>query len=270
MIIRIVNHVAVLVWLMASLTTPPLYAAPPEIPHSHKLTIISPADGTVVFPGDTVPVKVTVASGVTMDFVGLGVVDVGLFSPISTSPYVFQVPIPANLIGPKKVTALGKTSDGTGISSYPITIDIETSAVPSTLGVSPHKLFFQYVGQQLPLVVTGVFPDVGPLDLTNSSKITYRSEDTGVATVSSAGIVTATGVGPTGTTAIIVTYGGHSVGVPVSVKGAVRGDLKVNADQLESNRQIIKQLAERLWGRPVSRSRPTKQRNAAGSAARRR
>lgn len=233
---RLVNRVAVLASVVVVMASAPLHAATPEIPYSNTLTITSPSDGTVTAPGDTLPVEVTAASGVTMDVVGLTMADVGLFSPLSTSPYVFQVPIPSNIIGPRKVTALGKTSDGTPISSYPITVDIETSAAIMGLSVSPRKMYFQYAGQQLPLDVTGTFSGGGQLDITRSSKITYTSQDPSVATVSPTGEVTATGVGSTGSTVIMVTYDGQSVGIPVSVKSAVRGDLngdgRVDRDDL--------------------------------------
>lgn len=194
---------------------------------SSDINITSPQSGTAVTPGQTIAVDVVVAPGVSYSKVGLLVEDFGI-GPVAIKgvpPYEFSIQIPNNLVGSKKITAFGVTSPGAGVFSASITVDIEPSSPIKSLSVSPQKIYFNYAGQRIPLSVTGNFVDGSSLDITRSSRIIYRSEDPTVATVDKAGLVTATDAGLTGSTAVIVTYGGHSVGVPVSVPAAIRGDL---------------------------------------------
>src|SRR6266550_6341404 len=91
--------------------------------------IISPANGTIVAPGQTVSVAVS-AAGVSFTSVGIVTQDIG-FGPTAITtkaPYVFQVTIPNNIIGSKTITAFGTTGSGAVEFSSPIAIDVETQA----------------------------------------------------------------------------------------------------------------------------------------------
>lgn len=82
--------------------------------------------------------------------------------------------------------------------------------------------------------MSGTFSDNSTGDLTASTNITYASNNPAVATVNSAGIVTASGAG---NTSIVVFYSGVaqqivSVSVPNSVRGDLNGDGRVDTVDL--------------------------------------
>lgn len=201
---------------------------------SPNLVITTPKDGTVVHPGQSVPVEVSVAPGVTFSLVGIIVERIG-FGPYAAKhspPYSFKVDIPEDVVGKRKITAIGMTGPGAGVFSKSVTIDVE----PSSRASSPHatsisvnldQMDFDYAGQQFPLVVTGQFSGGRNIDLTSSTQLKLTSQDTSVATVNNTGLVTAAG---SGTTAIIVKYGSLSVDVPISVKSTIPGDLNGDGD----------------------------------------
>ncbi len=124
--------------------------------------------------------------------------------------------IPNNIIGPKKITALGIIGPGNGVFSESVVVDVEVPTPLTDLNVSPPRINFSHVGHQVNLTVIGKFGDGTQSDITHSSNTNYQTQDATVATVSTDGVVTAAGVGTTG---ILVKYGGKSVfGVPVSVQ----------------------------------------------------
>jgi hypothetical protein len=77
----------------------------------------------------------------------------------------------------------------------------------------------------MPLAVTGLFTDGALVDITESTRITYRSQDPSVATVGSDGRVTAIGPGSSGTTKVVIGYEGKQVTVPISVPRSIEADL---------------------------------------------
>jgi hypothetical protein len=66
-----------------------------------------------------------------------------------------------------------------------------------TLTAQPASISFDYVGDQVPLLITAKFPDGPPVIATKSPNTTYLSGNTSVATVNPQGIVTAAGPGST-------------------------------------------------------------------------
>jgi hypothetical protein len=66
-----------------------------------------------------------------------------------------------------------------------------------TLTAQPASIRFDYVGDQVPLLITAKFPDGPPVIATKSPNTSYLSGDTSVASVNSQGIVTAAGPGST-------------------------------------------------------------------------
>lgn len=205
---------------------------------SHDLTITSPHDGVTVVPGQTINIEVTVVPSASFKGVGIVIEDIG-FGPFGMSnspPYSLSLTIPNDLIGKKKITAFGMTGPGVGVFSVPITIDIESLATPTSLSVNPTGMGFDFIGGQLKLSVTGNFSDGSSLDITHSSKITFKSEDTGTAMVDGIGMVTATG---SGSTRIIISYDNISIGLPISVASAIRGDLDGDGDVDKDDVNIV-------------------------------
>lgn len=187
---------------------------------SQDLQIVSPAEGTVIAPGQTFTVIVSVAPG--SSFTELGVVgdlDIG-FSDVKTAPpYEFSFFVQKFKAGKAKLTAVAKTSSGSAVFSQSVTINVETPANLLSMKTSHRRITLYYVGEQSPITVTGSFDNGATLDITRSMRTTYTSNDATMATVSSKGIVTAVGPGPVGipeiSTEIIVRYGDKSVVVPV-------------------------------------------------------
>ena len=183
---------------------------------AQTLQITSPADGTVVAPGQVV--TVTVAASPTSAFQAVIIVggDPIGFSPVLVAPpYQFSIPIPPH-IRPRRytLTADGTTAPGQGAYSDPIRLVVERPDNPVSLTAEPSTMAFQLAGDQCPLRIVGTFPDGSLVDVQESTYITYRSDTPGVATVDADGMVTA--VAP-GSANIVATYAGASATVPVTV-----------------------------------------------------
>jgi hypothetical protein len=199
---------------------------------SQQLTISSPSNGATVVPGGTVTVTVSVTGGSVsgVEIVGQ---NIGASGVVNAVPYMFNLLIPAGLIGLENLTALGTTGSGQTVMSTPLTIDIESTVQATSLVTNISQIQFGFAGDQFPLRVVAALVDGSQLDVTQSTQITFSSGNTATATVDSTALVTATGAG---TTFLTVTYAGQSANVPVTVPAKVVGDLngdgKVTADDL--------------------------------------
>src|SRR6267378_1238441 len=153
---RTLEGLAKLVWCV--LLVGSIFSVP--VMGQTDLQIISPANGTIVAPGQSVSVAVS-AGGTSFTSVGIVLQDIGFGPAVATTkaPYVFSVTIPNNVIGPKTITAFGTTRSGTGQFSSPITIDVETTATITAVSVSPTMINFDSVGEQIPLTVTSPIPN---------------------------------------------------------------------------------------------------------------
>ncbi len=182
------------------------------------LQITSPPDGTIVAPGQTITVVVTPAPGVNFILVGiLGEHPIGSDQVLSAPPFQFSLTIPTKIsAGRYKIFAFGATAPGKGGQSATISLDVEPSLTITKIRVEPLTVTFKSAGERMPLAVIGTFSDGSTMRITRSSRTTYSSNDTRVATVSSTGVVTAVGPGTTGATGVIVRFGNQSVPIPVS------------------------------------------------------
>ncbi len=182
------------------------------------LQITSPPDGTIVAPGQTITVVVTPAPGVNFILVGiLGEHPIGSDQVLSAPPFQFSLTIPTKIsAGRYKIFAFGATAPGKGGQSATISLDVEPSLTITKIRVEPATVTFESAGDRMPLAVFGTFSDGSTMEITRSSRTTYSSNDTRVATVSSTGMVTAVGPGTTGATGVIVRFGNQSVPIPVS------------------------------------------------------
>ncbi len=182
------------------------------------LQITSPPDGTIVAPGQTITVVVTPAPGVNFVLVGIfGEDPIVSDQVLSAPPFQFSLTIPTRIsAGSYKIFASGATAPGQGGESDPITLDVEPSLPITKIRVEPLTVTFKAAGERMPLAVIGTFSDGSTMEITRSSRTTYSSNDTRVATVSSTGMVAAVGPGTTGATGVIVRFGNQSVPIPVS------------------------------------------------------
>jgi hypothetical protein len=94
------------------------------------------------------------------------------------------------------LTAIGLTSTDS-VDSDPVTIDVEPQFTPIAIDAKPVLLNFTQIGSKLPLRATGTFADGSTLDVTRSTRTSYTSNNSQVATVDGNGIVTAVAPGQT-------------------------------------------------------------------------
>lgn len=172
-----------------------------------RLQIESPADGTVVHPGQTIKVRVTSSTDRTLS-------SLFVLSPLSdlppnvvskSVPVELVVTIPSNVekAGPYPFRAMGTTPAGELVESDFITLDVERDDMPVSLWSQFDKHFFTAKGQSVPMMLTATFSDGKIIEVKESASINYHSTDTKVVTVDEAGTATAV---ETGTAAIIVSY----------------------------------------------------------------
>jgi hypothetical protein len=182
------------------------------------LRITAPTDGTVVTPGQTVTVIATAAQGITFSKVLIIGEDPIGFSNIQTNPpFQFLVPVPQDISpGRYYLTASGVIVPGRGAESDPVALVVERTDSPIKMTVQPPKIILDSKGEQIPLMVMGIFADGSSSEITRSSYTTYRSNDANIAAVSASGVVTAAGSGNR-MTVIVVSYRGQSVSVPVAI-----------------------------------------------------
>lgn len=187
---------------------------------SSGLRIVSPENGSVYAAGDTIPITVSVAPGSQPGTVGVIGEDMGFSSTKTGAPYTFLLTVPSDLCGPKRLTAYNFIGPGKGVFSAPVDVDIEPTATLLSMKVNLSTLQMKFSGVEIPLLVEGSFSDGSVLDITQSSRTNYVSMNRDVVNVSSSGLVTARANGPK-QTAVLVSYEGSSLTVPVSIPGPV-------------------------------------------------
>lgn len=187
------------------------------IHQGNALVITSPANGTVVNPGETITVLVAVNSGTYPKGVAiLGGETSGpgvTAGPLSGSSLSFSVTIPANAdSGPFQISANGIDSSGNFDASFRVTLDVERTDTPVSLRIDPQSFHIQQ-GQSLPLTVFGVYADGSWHELTQSSRLQVTSSNTAVAAVQN-GTIAGNGAG---NAAIQIAYEGVSASASVVV-----------------------------------------------------
>lgn len=172
-----------------------------------RLQIESPADGTVVHPGQTIKVRVTSSTDRTLSslFVVSPLSDLPPDVVTKSVPVELTVTIPSTVekAGPYPFTAMGTTTAGELVESDPITLDVERDDMPVSLWSQFDKHFFTAKGQSVPMMLTATFSDGKIIEVTESPNVSYHSTDAKVVTVDEAGTAAAV---ETGTAAIIVSY----------------------------------------------------------------
>jgi hypothetical protein len=204
----------------ATLVTAALAIAPIGAAQSPKLLqITSPADGAIISPGSTMKVTVTSPANALFEAVVL-------LSPIGISGLITSVPAEIPLLVPRDIACRkylvavdGRTTSGQSTMEH-VEVDVERADTPLQLSFLNHtrQLEFVALGESLSMNVLATFPDGSILDVTESSRVTYRSSNTSVATVDGYGAITPAGVGRASVTAIYTNDGRTvRVAIPVSV-----------------------------------------------------
>lgn len=185
-----------------------------------SLRITSPANGTIVHPGQSLTVTVEASpAGAFQQVIVIGWDPIGFAQPLSAPPYRFTIQIPIKIV-PRRylLTADGMTSPGHGATSDPIEIVVERSGSPIRLHVEPSLLDLS-LSEKGYLRVVGEYADGTSTDVTNSTKIVFSSSTPTVATAQPYGIVIP--VAP-GSAKIIATCGTVKAEIPVRVRGNSR------------------------------------------------
>ncbi len=187
-------------------------------PQNPALQISSPANGSVVNPGQTLSVTVTSPAGLGFQMISLiGPEPVGLNTLATSAPAQFSIAIPADAdCRIYTLTADGLTQSGQHVTSAPIQIDLERPDLPLSLSASDVGLVLESLGEQIHLRVLAIFSDGSTINVTNSSRLSYASSNTTVATVDPSATVTAAAAGRATITATY-TVSGQSVQVPIPV-----------------------------------------------------
>jgi hypothetical protein len=192
-----------------------------------RLRIDSPRDGAVVASGETLLVAVS-SPNRTRFLDGVTVVmedSIDMDDQEATSlPARFAIKIPkstkSGLYGLSAVAGLAGRAGGDGeLVGAGIEIDIERREMPRALEPRLPQFHFERKGQTGNIELVGDFGDSDFVDVTESSRVTFESSDTAVATVDKAGTVTA--VGP-GRAAVVAWYGPRDRGIKASIPVEVR------------------------------------------------
>jgi uncharacterized protein YjdB len=181
---------------------------------AQNLLLTSPSNGTVVNPGQTLSIAVTVSGGVVTNVFVVGENPIGWSQVLVSPPYQFTIQMPVG-ISPRnyQLTATGVNASGQSFDSDPVTIDVERDDAPVSIDSNLSSLN-EAIGDTGYLRVNATYSDASTLDVTESSLVSYASDTPTVATVDNVGRVTA--VAP-GAANITVTYGPLSKTVPVFV-----------------------------------------------------
>jgi hypothetical protein len=174
--------------------------------------ITSPASRTIVNPGQTIVVDVSVSG---TGFLGA---KIAAQDPIKDSqvltapPYQFSITVPARIRpGPYTLVAEGRTSSGRQ-SSDPVTIDVERTDTPQSIAADSHVELA--VGDESLVRVVGTYADGSVVDLSRSTRTTYSPDPPGIVSVTREGVVTALAAG---STKIVIQHQNHKTVVKAVV-----------------------------------------------------
>jgi uncharacterized protein YjdB len=179
-----------------------------------SLRITSPADGTVLRPGQVAYVTVEPSpAGAFQGIAIIGADPIGFGDILTALPYRFKVQIPSG-IRPLRyaLTATGKLAPGKIAMSAPIMLTVERADTPVNLTVEPSSLHLRSAGDIIGLRVIGKYADGSETDIRESVSTTYVSDDPSIASVSRDGVVKALAPGTTH----IVINGTYALPVMVS------------------------------------------------------
>jgi hypothetical protein len=178
--------------------------------------LTSPAEGTVVHPGETITLRAEPASGVSLSR-GVFLIEGGEILPAEGPPFEASFTVPEGFIGPRNIIVLAADSQGT-LFSDEVSITVEPIAQLTSIEVMPQEVELSFSAEEVPLLVLGTFDDGVQRNITSSTTgTTYRtlSGTASVVEVSPDGLVRAVG---TGQDTIIVANSGVTTAVLARVE----------------------------------------------------
>jgi hypothetical protein len=190
-----------------------------------RLRIDSPRDGAVVAPGDIMQVAVSSPNGTR--FLGIAIVMEDPFDidqEATSLPAKFAIEIPKTIRpGIYSVSAMaglaGRGGQAGELVVAIIEVDIERREMPRAIASVGRQVELRKKGQTSHIEVIGEFGNGDFVDVTESTRVTFESSNTAVATVDRSGTITAVG---TGQTEVIGWYGPRDSGIRASMTVVVR------------------------------------------------
>jgi len=186
--------------------------------NSRLIAITSPANGSIVHPGQVLAVSVTSPTDVPFTHVAVLGEQIG-FSDLQTAvPATLSLTIPKNIACRSyTLTALGVTTSGQRAESDPILIDVEPTDTPVSISTTTSGIAFGVPGETSPIQLLATFSDGSVLDVTESSNVAYSSSNTRVAMVEGS-VITAVSPGRASVRAIYRNAGRSvEVQIPITV-----------------------------------------------------
>jgi hypothetical protein len=190
-----------------------------------RLRIDSPRDGAVVTPGEIL--QVTVSSPNRTRFVGITIVmedpfDIG--EDATALPAKFAIEVPRDIkVGRYSVSAMGGLAGRAGqdgeLVVAVIQIDIERREMARAITPVARQVEFRKKGETSQIELVGDFANGDSVEVTESTRVTFESSDTAVATVDASGTITAVG---TGKATVVAWYGPRDRGIRASIPVVVR------------------------------------------------
>jgi hypothetical protein len=186
-----------------------------------RLRIDSPRDGAVVAAGETL--QVTVSSPNRTRFIGVTVVmdtdSIDIDQDATSLPAHFAIKIPKTISpGVYSVSALAGRAGGELIGAV-IEVDIERREMPRAITSRLRQFDLEKKGATGRIELVGNFGDGDFVDVTESTRVTFESSDTAVATVDKSGTITAVGAGHA---EAVAWYGPRDKGVKAIIPFRVR------------------------------------------------
>ena len=195
-----------------------------------RLRIDSPRDGAVVAAGETL--QVTVSSPNRTRFIGVTVVmdtdSIDIDQDATSLPAHFPIKIPKSIkSGLYFVSAVAGRAglagrDGELVIAV-IEVDIERREMPRAISRRDYpagfSLLFEKKGETRDIELLGDFGNGDVVDVTESSRVTFESSDTAVATVDKSGTITAVGEGHA---EVVAWYGPRDRGIKATIPVLVR------------------------------------------------
>ncbi len=217
--------------------------------YSNGGRIVSPADGSVVRPGETLHIEAELDAGTEPGSAAI-ISEIGQSNESrESSPYSFTFNIPSDAApGPHLLTLFVGGSNRKDYNLAGVTVDVEELDAPVSLEIEtqfspaprPLHLDFLGLGQDEEIAVLAVFPNGRSIDVTRSTYTGLSSSNPAVARVSDDGIITSFGPGEA-TVVISYTRGAESVQatVPVHVSGTNAGALVADPPSIDFGTQAV-------------------------------
>lgn len=214
-------------------------AKPGRVSHAAgAVAITSPANGTTVRPGQTQPITIAGAGGVTALVCAAGNASVGVYSGRQDSPSAtFEYPVPPNAVGLLKVLAMGFTDSG-DVAMDSLTLQAVVTADLDSLQAHPAELYLP-AGQSKAISVSGAYHDGIVRDLRFESGLSFESGNASIAEIPEPYLIRGMAEGKT---TVTVRYQSREYTIPVNILPAEAWTTSVEEGRnQEKNRGIPKE-----------------------------